>query len=267
MSLSINQLVETLDKLYPFRTAMEWDNIGVSVGETNIKVKNILVSLDLTNEVIDEAIEQNVNLIITHHPLIFKPLKNITNETALGNRIIKLIKNEICSCAIHTNLDVSDNGTNDILFETLELCNKQPLFKSCENEPTLGRVGSLKKEISFLQFVSHVKEKLDLPHLTFVGNDDLVTRIALCTGSSSNPKCFLSAKEAGCDVYISGDLTYHNAQYAEDIGLKLIDATHFGTEVIALKSVVNALKNELALKHGTIGVIESRSNMNILKYL
>lgn len=260
MPLKVDDVVKTLNNLAPFDTALQWDNVGLLVGEGNNIVNKILVSLDVTDEIIEQAISENVNLIVTHHPLIFKPIKNVTDKTPLGSKVIKLLKNNISLCSAHTNLDMSNNGTNDVLFDILELCNKQPLFPLNENFLSLGRIGYIKEQMYFYDYIQFIREKLNLNTVTFVGNNDLIKKVGICTGSASNPEYFLQAKKMDCHIYISGDLTYHNAQFADDINLKVIDATHFGTESITVPFLANYILEHL----NEVEVIQGKE-INVLK--
>ncbi len=230
--MKLSKICDELEKIAPTNTCLSFDNVGLLVGNKDKDVKSILVSLDLTMEVLDEAIEKNVDLIVSHHPLIFSPLKKITSDTVCGNILIKLIKNGIAYYASHTNLDKSVEGTNYYLANQLKLEN----FSFVEDENLILVTGQ-KKTTSF-ELVEEVKKVLDLDFVRFVGENKEVKKIGIATGSGDSYNLFSACKKENVDILITGDLTYHTMQFAKDINLSLIDATHFKTENI----VINHLK-------------------------
>ena len=127
-----NEIIQLFEQFAPKHLALDGDKIGLLIGTLNKPVKNILIALDVTDEVVDEAIEKNVQLIISHHPLIYHPLKTIRTEDAYGNIITKLIKHDIAVYAAHTNLDIADGGVNDMLCEKLKIQNPEVLVPTYE---------------------------------------------------------------------------------------------------------------------------------------
>ncbi len=241
--MKINEIINYLEQFAPKNLAESWDNVGLLVGDKSKEVANVLLALDITDEVIDEAIENNVNLIITHHPMIFKAIKNITNSDAVGKRLIKLIKNDISVYTLHTNLDSAQGGTNDVLAEILNLQNINVLepiegIEKCG----LGRVGTVEdgKVVSVKDIMVYLKDSGHFDYINyaedFEGLDKKVTKIGLCTGSVMNSLIY-KAKAEGCDLYITGDLTYHSAQIAKDIGITIVDVGHYCSENIVFESI------------------------------
>ncbi len=244
--LRVKWLKEIMEEQAPKNLALEYDNVGLLVGDTEKEISKVLVALDLTEAVCDEAIALGASAVVTHHPIIFRAIKKITTEDTLGRRLIKLIKNDIAVYASHTNLDIASGGTNDVLFEKLELCNKKNLEK---NELSLGRIGDC-NPISLEEFAQKTKKSLGLQAVAVSGDlSRTIKTVGICTGSGSDVKLFASAKSGGCDVFVTGDITYHDAQAALEMGLALIDATHYGTEVI----VVETLKNYIQAKANETG--------------
>jgi len=228
-------IVECMEKLAPCGLAEEWDNVGLMVGGFDMLVKKVVVALDIDDAVIDEAINIKADMIITHHPFIFGSIKNITSRTVVGKRAIKLIKNDIAVYSAHTNLDIAARGTNGVLAEILELRNVKPLMKSDDGVNGLGRIGELKKEMKFIDFAQVLKNKIGLKNLTVTGNNDrVIKKIGLCTGQSAGSDYMLAAKNYGCDAYVTGDLRYHEAQFANNIDLCTADITHYGSEVLVV---------------------------------
>ena len=206
--IEIKKIFETY---YPRDLAYEWDNVGLQIGTLNKEVNKILLSLDLTLEVVDEAIKEKVELIIVHHPLIFSPIKNINTDTYKGMLIEKLIKNEITLYVAHTNFDISNQGMNLILANMLNLKNQKILDYTTETEG-LGRIGEI-EEMSIKKAIQFVKETFKVEHARFIGDLNAnVTKIAISGGSGSSN--IYNAKKLKADLYVTGDLSYH---YAHDV--------------------------------------------------
>ena len=243
----VKDAVEAIVKRAPPELAEKWDNVGLLVGDRDNECKKILFALDAIDEVIDEAIEQRADMIITHHPIIFKGINGVNTNTALGRRIIKLIKNDIAVYCAHTSLDIAQGGTNDILAQTLGLKNIEGLIP--EENGYLGRIGMLENEMKLGEFTNFVIQALKMPAANVTGNADrIIKKAGLCTGSGADRDFMLAAKMAGCDVYITGDVKYHDAQFAEDIDLCLIDATHYYTESIAMPYVCSFVAKQTGIE-------------------
>lgn len=366
MPRKLRNVVKKIEKLFPKKLAEKWDNIGLLIGDVNKEVKNILIALEVTSEVVDEAIENNVDMIITHHPLIFGSIKNIKTDNPIGNMIYRLIKEDISVYSMHTNLDVAFGGTNDLLSDLIGLKDKkvlvptfsEPYYKivvyvpkdakekvfnaMCEADAGhigeyshctfqsigvgtfmpkeganpyigetnniehvdeikletivsqvnlnkalskmidahpyeevaydlfklenksekygLGRVGRI-DEINLKDIALKLKDKLNLDNIKVVGNmNKTIKKVALCTGSGAS---FIdNAHSASCDLYITGDVKYHEAQNAKELGIAVIDAGHFETENIVCDVIG---KNLDQLFDNTINIIISKVNINPFK--
>lgn len=238
-----SDLINELENFAPMYLAESWDNPGLIVGDTDSDIKRILVALDATDEVVDEAIAIGADLIITHHPMLFTSIKKITNQTPIGTRLIKLIKNDIAHFAMHTNLDIAFGGTNDELARISGLKDIQVLRESCEqNGQTngLGRIGNLEKETIFGDFARIIKMGLGLSSLRVVGDTKkIVRRVGLCTGSGF--EFMEDAVKKGADVFITSDLRYHESQKALEAGICVIDATHYASENIIVPVICKYL--------------------------
>lgn len=255
-----SQIISTMNKIVPENFALDWDNVGLIVGRRSQKINKILIGLDLTDEIIDEALTLGANMIITHHPILFTPMKKIS-DTAESNRIIKLIKNDICLYVAHTNLDIADYGTNFTLFNLLEL-EKMESFEDLQYG-SMGRVGVLKNEMKLDTFTNFVKNKLKLEKINFYGNkDEFIKKVAICSGSASHVKYFLLAKEKCCNVYLTGDIKYHDVFTAHDLNLNLIDITHNASE----KIFAPALKSQLE-KYCSIEILCANDKLNFFHIL
>lgn len=224
-----------------------WDRTGFQIGDGQREVKGILIALDISNEVVDIALECGCNMIITHHPFIFSPIETITDKTYKGKLIKKIIQNNLIIYSAHSNLDLVKGGVNDILAELLAFKNAIPIkkvFHDTLNNPDIeygyGRVGDI-DGISLKGLIDRVKTNLDIDYLKVYGDTrQLIKKLAICGGAGSD--FILDAKEKGAQVYITGDIKYHDAQLAYEEDIVLIDATHYHTE----KLILDKLRNNLA---------------------
>lgn len=230
-----------------------WDNTGFQIGNHNKIVGKILVGLDLDRALLNQALVEKFDMIITHHPLIFNPIKNITNETNRGNLIMDIIKNDIVVFNAHSNLDLVDDGVNYHLAAVLGLKNSEVLSPITLKDTSslaltskkfgYGRIGTIDGR-SMIDYISFVKDKLKIESLIVYGDRNKpVERVAVCGGSGSN--FILDAFENKADVYITGDIKYHDAQLAHELGMTIFDAGHFNTERIILPVIKNYLEENL----------------------
>ncbi|MDE6357945.1 MAG: Nif3-like dinuclear metal center hexameric protein, partial [Eubacteriales bacterium] len=250
--------------------AESWDNVGLMVGDENSVIKKILVALDINDEVIQEAIDKKCNMIITHHPFIFKGIKSIKASEVSGKRIIKLIDNGINVYSAHTNLDIAKNGTNDTLEDLLKLKNIENLFppKDSSEQYGLGRTGELDESMKFSNFIEKVKNALRLDKLVICGElDTNIKKVGICTGSGGEIDFISQAIKTKCDVYITGDLKYHNSQFAKDLGICLIDATHYASEVIIVPTICDYINKCAKRLNMNIDCIPSEIDGQTLKMI
>jgi len=222
--------MDFLERRAPASTAMAWDNVGLLVGRADMAVTKILTALDATDDVAAEAIAIGANAIITHHPVIFKDISRVTDETNLGRRLLTLIQHDIAVFSAHTNLDAADGGTNDVLAEHLGLSDASPLIYD-EGALPIGRQGRLATPVSLGDLALRVKTALGLDAVRICGAADKpVQTVAICAGSGAKHAYISQVTRANCDVYITADITFHEAQDALAGGLPLIDATHYASE-------------------------------------
>lgn len=244
MSVKCSDIINIMEEYANSNLAEDWDNVGLMVGDENKIISKILVALDVDDKIIDEAIERKCDMIITHHPFIFKGIKSIKASDTMGARIIKLIKNNICVFSAHTNLDIAKNGTNDTFANLLNLEKINNLFEKDNSLVGLGRVGQLSETMKFSELISKVKKALNLENLVVSGDlDTQVKKVGICTGAGGEVDFMLQAISKGCDVYITGDIKYHNSQVANDLGLCLIDATHYASEAIIVPVICDYINS------------------------
>ncbi|RBP68891.1 dinuclear metal center YbgI/SA1388 family protein [Alkalibaculum bacchi] len=370
MSIKCQQIIQFIEELAPRKLAESWDNVGLMIGSPNMEVNKVLVCLDVNDAVLKEAIENQVDLIVSHHPFLFSPLKNVRWDNYKGRLIKELITREIGVYSAHTNLDISHKGLNYWLANHLEIRNLEVLdkinyenlyklaifvpksgigqikeelgrqgagwignyshcsfstegvgnFKPLENtnpyigtpgkieevdevrietivkegdlERTLkavlkvhpyeevaydiyplknngrvqglGVVGKLDKEMNTNEFIDFVKNKLNLNNLRGSGPmPNIVRKIAVCSGAGAN--YMHKAKFSGADVFITGDLKYHDGQTAEEIGLFVIDAGHFSTEIIVIRYLSEYLEECAKKSKANIEIMQSTSGRDTLK--
>lgn len=228
----VKDISNIIEDMAPIYLKESYDNVGLMVGENNKEVKRILLSLDCTLNVIDEAIEKNVDLIITHHPLLFRKPSSITNDSLMGKKIIKLIRNDISLYAAHTNLDSVENGLNDTIVSVLGYSKGKVMEVSkVKGHETsgIGRIVKLNEEITLKNLLDNIQDKLHLKGLRYAGDlKQKINKIAVVNGSGQD---FMDmAYKLGAQALITGDTTYHFVSDYKEMGLGIIDIGHFGSE-------------------------------------
>jgi GTP cyclohydrolase I len=258
MTVTVKDIITLMETLAPPQLAEIWDNSGLQLGRRDWPVRKIITALDSSPEVIAEAARQKADLLITHHPLFFGPLKSVDLDTPTGSIIAKALEQQLSIYAAHTNLDSVADGLNDMLARRLELLNitaLQPSFFASNEQggltsarpQGLGRRGELAEKTTLKTFGYFIKKKLSLDHVTIIGNPELpVCRVAICTGSGSGLLDTFYA--SGDQVYVSGDFRYHDARTAEANQVGLIDIGHFASEHLMVAALASRLKAECETK-------------------
>lgn len=371
MFVNSKKIAKIIEEIAPLKLAESWDNVGFQVGNENLEIDRILVALEVTPEVIDEAIHENVDLIVTHHPLIFSPIKKLTSGEPISEMIIKMIQNNIHLYVAHTNLDASKKGTNVLLGDLLNLKRRGPLdeisfkqfyklsvfvpktdkemllealfssgagklgqydcasysskgegtFRPLEGaNPTLGKTGAvetveevklevilpkhlreqvieamldkhpyetvaydlialenfeskyslgltgyLEKGLTLDELSDEVKKCLKIDQLKVVrGHERKIRKIGICSGAGGD--YITLASKLGCKCLITGDVKYHEAQQAKQLGLSLIDAGHFETENVYMDYLKEYIKEKCLEKDYDIEVITSQSIENPFEF-
>ena len=242
MSVSVDTCIRVMEALAPPEHALAWDNSGLQIGSRTAEVNRIMVTLTITEKAVERANADDVDLIITHHPLIFKPLHAIDTDLPMGRIVQKLLSNGIAVYACHTNLDRAQFGLNYWLAESLGLHKHKILEPEPGQELGLGRIGYL-DPISLADLAVRLN-KMWQTHVRYVGDPQRqCTKIAVCGGSGSD--LIYTAWSQQADVLITGDLKYHAALDAEALGLAVIDAGHFATESIMITKVASYLRTKL----------------------
>ncbi|MDX8335269.1 MULTISPECIES: Nif3-like dinuclear metal center hexameric protein [Cetobacterium] len=248
--MKLSKLISFLEDKFPAFLSEEWDNVGLLVGKRDLKINGILLSLDITEKVIDKAIECGANLIITHHPMIFKPMKNITTDSLTGKKIIRLIENGISVYSMHTNLDSGKNGLNDFLGENILGFKNGKILDSIEKngrEFGIGRVYKLENILTIENLSQLLKEKLKLNSINIVKSNEEkeIKKVALISGAGAS--YWRKAKKLGAQVLITGDVKYHEAMDAKEENFSLIDIGHFESEWIFSNLLEDLIKKEFEI--------------------
>lgn len=228
--MKAKDIIKILEDNFPCANAEDWDNVGLVVGDFNKEVKRIQFSIDATLKVIDTAIENKVDMIITHHPVIFRAIKSVREQDILGKKLRKLIKNDINVYCIHTNLDSTLGGLNDYVLEKLGQKNSKILDINLENNSGIGRIYSLEQEKDLKTYIEEIKEKLGIKNLRVISRDynSKIKKVVLINGSAMS--YWREAKSKNIDLFITGDIGYHDALEAMEAGLNIIDFGHYESE-------------------------------------
>lgn len=244
MKLKAKDIIKRMNKWAKPSLIDTWDNTGFQVGNEEKEIGKLLISLDLDKNVLEKAIKENYQMIITHHPLIFQPLKSIITSNYKEKLIYDLIKNNIVVYNAHTNLDQAKNGVSYELGKNLELENMEILhYTDLEEGYGYGCVGNI-KETKIIDYVKNIKTNLDINSLIVYGDiKRKIARVAVCGGAGAD--FIYDAHKSGADVYITGDIKYHEAQLSTEYDLTIIDAGHFHTEKIILPVIKKYLNKEL----------------------
>lgn len=238
--MQLQKFISELDKEFPRRTAWENDKIGLQVDNGNEEIENVHVALELNDDVIDEAVENNTDLIITFHPLIFRPIKNINQDDRVTRLVSKLIKNDINLFVIHTNFDAHPYGTSYELCSRLGYQRDQYIEKD-EDYPErgMGAVVNLNEDVDLLDIVEKVSNVCSTPVKYNNGRNKKISKIAILGGSGSS--YIDKAIEIGADVLITADITYHEFHRVDGV-MAIIDPGHYEME----QFVIEALKKNIS---------------------
>lgn len=248
--MKCREVIELLEKLAPPEYACEWDNPGLLAGRNGKNIKKILVAVDATDEMVDLAVREEADLLLTHHPLIFRGIKKINDQDFTGRRLLTLIGKDICCYAMHTNFDIAPGCMADLAAERLHLSEGRPLETTGtdpEGNPVgIGKIGRLDRPMTASEIGRFVKERFGLPFVTAYGLDEVresTQVIAVSPGSGGS--MIRAAKEAGVTVLVTGDIGHHEGIDAAACGLAVIDAGHYGLEHIFVEFMAGYLKEHL----------------------
>ena len=260
---TVNDLLSYLETLAPRSMKMDWDNVGLLCGSKKQEVSKVLVALDPFEGVCQEAAAWGADLIVTHHPLIFRALNAITDETSIGRSIQLLCKEGISAINAHTNLDCAPGGVNDRLAAMLGLSHIQVIDPMGTDEKGrewgLLRQGTVQEQ-ALTDFLSTVKQALNCQGLRYVDGGKPVHRVAVGGGACASE--LMDACRAGCDTFVTSDVKYNQFWDAKDLGITLIDAGHFCTE----NPITACLAETIAANFPEVAVKISETHRDCMKF-
>ena len=219
---TVQEIFDTLCGNAPLELQMDFDNAGFLVGHLDQQLDTVLLALDITDAVIDEAIAEGAQLIVAHHPVIWDPLKSLTSDGDAA-KVLRLAENHISAICMHTNLDIAEGGVNDVLMQ--KLGGEVDGYLDAEH---CGRFGHLPQPVLLDDFLQRCKNVLHANGLRYCDAGRPVHRLAVMGGAGSDD--IEDAARLGCDTYVTSDIKYHQFQRAAELGINLIDADHFCTE-------------------------------------
>lgn len=259
MSVNVADIIKIMEEIAPPAMAEDWDNVGLMLGRRCKAVKKLLLALDITGEVVQQAIAQKADMIITHHPLIFRGLKRVTDNEWQQELLLTLAEKGIAVYSAHTNLDCVSSGVNDVLAKKLHLDSVDVL----DSDNGLGRIGIV-PACSLHEFAAMVKKVLRADYVAVGDAGKQVHKVAVCGGAGSD--LISLALLCGADTLVTGDIKYHEAQQAVFSGLNVIDAGHQPTELPVMDDLADRLSQRFAQRNMNV-VVNVASETLLLKHI
>ncbi|QDU38472.1 Putative GTP cyclohydrolase 1 type 2 [Maioricimonas rarisocia] len=251
--MTVHDVVAWLEEFAPLHLAEEWDNVGLLLGDTRRSLSRVMTCLTLTADVADEATRENVDLIVSHHPILFRPVQRLTTGTREGELLLKLIAAGVSVYSPHTAFDSAADGINAELSRLFELSDVQPLrpmaAPEAGNDDELpagsGRFGRLPEGTDLTGFMQVVKEKLGVPHLQFVGDPARrIEQVGIACGSAAE---FLrDAAGHGCDVLLTGEARFHACLEARDLEIAMVLPGHYASERPAVEGLADRIGQQFS---------------------
>ena len=251
MSARVEQIIELCERIAPRQDAEEWDNVGLLAGRCDARVDTVLCALDLTEAVVKEAVARGAQVIVTHHPILFRGRKNLREDDAEGRMLCALVRSHLAMFAMHTNYDNACPGVNDVLAGALGLRD----VSAPERALRLG----IPVQRTFGAFADYAEKALGGPIRRFGQADRPISRVAVLGGAGAD---YLPlAMEAGADVFVTGEISYHRAMDAMDNGLCVLEAGHAATERPGILALSAALQKAADAVQYNIRVIDSQARL------
>ena len=260
--MKIKEIAAVIEQLAPLGWQESYDNSGLVVGRMEQEVQKALIAVDVTDEVLDEAEREGCDLVITHHPLIFHPLKRFNGEGYVQRLVERAIRSGVALYACHTNLDSAPHGMSWHLASELGIGNLQLLEPRPANPETgFGVVGELPEPLLLEEYLGRIKEQLGIGAIRHSAPaTEVVKRVAVCTGSGAS--LMEEARRAGCDLYLTADLKYNDFM-TPDGAFTVADIGHFESEYCAIRILFDVLSKKLL----TFAVRKSEYSRNPIHYL
>lgn len=268
--MKCRQIIDILEELAPQKFAEDWDNCGLSYGNKDLDVNKIFVALEPTENVIEQGIEKDVDMIITHHPMIFSPVKSLSYDKVIGRKITMLAKNDIICYSMHTNMDAvvmasmaaKKMGLEQVI--RLDVTDENTYCVDGENITVgIGSIGNVTQSITLKECSELVKDRFDIDRVRTVGNlQKRISRIAILPGSGKS--YIKKAIKEKVDVLITGDIDYHSAVDALEEGICLIDAGHYDTEHFFVEYIAEYLNRKLISYGIKVDIATEKSPFTII---
>lgn len=262
---AVKDIFAFLDGKAPFAYQLNFDNAGFLVGRGDRQVKKLLVALDITPEVIGEAVERDCQLIVSHHPVIWDKLGQVTDESTTGKKVLALIEHGIAAICAHTNLDAVEEGVNTQLARRVGLGETVPLEEDgvdAQGRPYgIGRVGELPAAMSLADFAAQVKRGLELAGVRVMDAGAPVHRVAVGGGACGG--MLEQVKAMGCDTFLTSELKHDVYLEARALGVNLLDAGHYSTETVVCPALAGWLKEAFP----EVEVLQARKQGEVFAYL
>lgn len=256
---TVCQIEQFLYTLAPRNLAMSWDNVGLLVGDPEREVRRVIVALDVTESVVEEAQANGAELIVAHHPVMnctWLPVQTLREDTPQGRLLRRMVRGNLSAICMHTNLDIAAGGVNDALAQALGVVDPGgPL-----TEEGIGRVGTLEAPMSIADFVRFVSRALHCSGLRYADAGKPVHHVAV--GGGACGEYIGQAIAAGCDTFVTSDLKYHDFLDAKPRGINLIDAGHFPTEDVVCQVLLEALRRQFP----ALDIQKSASHREVIQY-
>ncbi len=269
-TVTVADVTELIEDAVPVSLQESWDNSGLLIGFPEKHVRKLITCLEITEAVADEAVAAGADMIVSHHPLIFSGIRKLSYDSSEDRAVMKLVSNGISVYSCHTPFDKVRGGNNDIIAERLRLSSVKNLrgddvaspSKMAENrdEADIGRIGRFRKPLTYMQAIELAANQLNMSIRQLRACGDLnseITSVGICTGAGSDMAEM--AADAGCQLFITGDVKYHEAQAAAARGICLLDAGHYGTEKFFAQAMRELLEKKIA---GKAEVTESAVNID-----
>jgi dinuclear metal center YbgI/SA1388 family protein len=262
----VRDVIQAVSEIAPPRLAESWDNVGLQVGDPGRPVTRIMTCLEVTENTIDEALRLNADLIIAHHPLIFKPISVLDQSEPAGSLIAGLVRHEISVIAAHTNLDSACWSTNSVLAEMLGFESRGPLVPAPDEDPEtsggktpgLGLRTLLDQPLITGQLADHVKQRMGLDRVRISGPEKQgISKVAICTGSGGS---FICRASMVADAYVTGEISYHHAVEAAQRKLSVIELGHYESEVVVVGPLAKKLSALPVLQSCKIEVLAANED-------
>ena len=237
------EIAGLLKKKSPVHYACDWDNVGMHIGHDDKEITKILLTVDVDDEAVRTAIKENADMIVSHHPFIFRGIKQINDDSPLGRNVMTLIENGINVFCMHTNYDVM-GGMGAAAADRLGMKTTGPVDEVCDGEG-IGRIGELPKTFTIGELCGVIKEKFGLDKVVLYGDENASAHVAaICPGSGK--EYIDKVISMGAQVYITGDVTYHCGIEGAQKGLNIIDAGHYGIEHIFIDEISKFLSDNVS---------------------